>query len=196
VGLVQDPDDALHDSMPRNALEHVTVEHVLPAMHLGKAVSDLVFERLSADHEAGRDPLLDAETAMASVDDVTTNGTGARPSGLACPACHGALFELPGAPEPRYRCRVGHAWSPESLLSQQSEALEGALWMALRALEEKAALSRRMADAARSRGSARTARRLEEASSDTDHASDLIRELIARLGGLTVASNGAGRVTP
>ena len=196
VGLVQDPDDALHPSMPRNALEHVAVEHVLPAIHLGKAVSDLVMERARAEHGAGYDPLLEAETAMASMDDLTTDETGARPSGLACPACHGVLFELPGAPQPRYRCRVGHAWSPESLLDEQAEALEGALWMALRALEEKAALSQRMAVSARHRGTTSTARRLEEASSEADQASDLIRDLIPRLAGLTTGSHGAGRGVP
>jgi two-component system chemotaxis response regulator CheB len=196
VGLVQDPEDALHDSMPRSALEHVAVEHALPAIHLGKAVSDLVFERDPAEHGSGVNPLLDAETAMANMDDVTTDETGARPSGLACPACHGALFELAGAPEPRYRCRVGHAWSPESLLSEQAEALEGALWMALRALEEKGALSQRMAQAARSRGSHSTARRLEVASTDADQASDLIRDLIPRLANLTEAKDGGARGVP
>ena len=91
-----------------------------------------------------------------------------------CPNCHGVLFELPGAPAPRFRCRVGHAWSPETLLDEQAEALESALWIALRALQEKAALSRRM-DA----GKNGSFRRMAE---DADTAAATLRELIGRLG--------------
>jgi two-component system chemotaxis response regulator CheB len=183
--VVQPPDDALLNSMPRTAMEYVPNERVLPAAALGEAVSELVMELDDEPQDLPDDPLLDAETAIATMGDVTTDETGARPAGLACPSCHGTLFELPGHPMPRYRCRVGHAWSAQTLLDEHGEALEGALWMALRALEEKSELSRRMADAARQRGNNGTSRRLESIGVDAEQASALIRELIPRLGGLT-----------
>ncbi|MEU4623829.1 hypothetical protein AB0G04_28135 [Actinoplanes sp. NPDC023801] len=67
----------------------------------------------------------------------------APPVGFGCPACGGSLFQLEGRPSPRFRCRVGHAWSPETLLAEQAEMLEGhSGWRC--ALREKADLSRRM----------------------------------------------------
>ena len=56
--------------------------------------------------------------------------------------------------------------------------------MALRSLEEKAALSRRMADAARSRGSRLAASRYDSVGADNEHAGRLIRTLVGRLGGV------------
>ena len=177
TGLVQDPADAMIANMPRSALEHVSVQRVLPADELGKAIAETVLT-LPAPTTEPADALLDAETEMANMGNITTDKQDARPAGLGCPSCRGALFELPGAPAPRYRCRIGHAWSPESLLEEQAGALEGALWMALRALEEKAAFVKRMAESARKRGNTGVATRLDASSIDAHEASGLIRQLI------------------
>ena len=61
----------------------------------------------------------------------------------------------------RFRCRVGHAFSIGSMFAEQSEALETALWVALKTLEENADLSRRMAQQAHIRGQKRLASRFE-----------------------------------
>jgi len=114
------------------------------------------------------------------------------PAGLACPSCHGSLFELPGDPAPRYRCWVGHAWSPASLLDEQAAAFEGALWMALRSLEEKASLARRMSADAAAKGHPGAAGRYRTVVTDTEEASTLIRELIRRLDTVTTAPEGSG----
>ena len=74
-------------------------------------------------------------------------------STLTCPECNGALWELTTGGTLRYRCRVGHAYAVESLLSEQKSAIEAAFWMALRALEERGAFLRRLADRAQKIGS-------------------------------------------
>ena len=71
-----------------------------------------------------------------------------KPSPFACPDCHGVLWEVEEGDLLRFRCRVGHAFSPESLLASQSSNLEEALWVALRALEETAALAERLQERA------------------------------------------------
>jgi two-component system chemotaxis response regulator CheB len=124
------------------------------------------------------DPRLDVEVAFSGLIADTGAELLVSPAGYGCPACGGGLFELPDSPVPRYRCRIGHAWSPESLLAEQAVATEGALLMALRALEEKSALSRRMAG---SRASRPYGDRFERMAVDADHAGTLIRDLIARL---------------
>jgi two-component system chemotaxis response regulator CheB len=101
-----------------------------------------------------------------------------RPSGFSCPDCSGVLYEIHDGELIRYRCRVGHAWSAESLLGEQDQQLEGALWMALRGLEEKAALARTMGEQASRRGSPITAQRFSEQAAEATRAATLIRSML------------------
>jgi two-component system chemotaxis response regulator CheB len=52
-------------------------------------------------------------------------------SGFACLECGGALWELQDGELMWFRCHVGPAFSSNSLLAEQSEAMETVLWMAL-----------------------------------------------------------------
>jgi two-component system chemotaxis response regulator CheB len=66
-----------------------------------------------------------------------------------CPACGGGLWESHDGKVVRFACHVGHGYTAETLMQHQDDGIEEALWTALRALEEKAALRRRMAGQAR-----------------------------------------------
>ncbi len=78
----------------------------------------------------------------------------------------------------RYRCRVGHAFSPESLLASQNDALEEALWAALRALEEKVELSKRLAERMRTNNQLISAGHFEEQAEEGRRRADLLRDLL------------------
>ena len=181
VGIVQDPEDALHPSMPRNAIEAAHPEHVLPVEKIAALLAQLVQQDAGGD-EDGPSDLMEMETAMADLDPDSLNDPDrpGDPVGLSCPDCNGSLFQIHEGDLIRFRCRVGHAWSPQSLLAEQSASMEGALWMALRSLEEKAALSRDMSVRATERGHDRTAERFSDDAREAIHAANLVRDLIAR----------------
>jgi two-component system, chemotaxis family, protein-glutamate methylesterase/glutaminase len=178
VAVVQTPGDALYQGMPGNALEHAQVDHVLAAASMGKLLTRLLAEL--AEPPADPAPTgMRVEVEMEGFSMEAFEGTHpGRPSGFSCPDCHGVLWQIKDGGLERYRCRVGHAWSPESLLTQQSEALEAALWVALRSLEERAALARRLAEPARRRGHAITATRFEEQAAEAQQAARLVRDLL------------------
>ncbi len=191
VAVVQDPDDALYDGMPRSALAAVEVDYCVPVDAMPALLA-----RLAAEEVEGGDPLAssegDQEAKMAelepgAVHDPHRPGT---PSGFGCPECGGVLWRLDDGSVVRFRCRVGHAWSAESLLAEQSDALESALWTALRALEEQAALNRQMAERTRQSGHARASSLHEGRARDTEaHAEVIRRVLLARR---TIPENPVG----
>ncbi|MGH3931660.1 MAG: chemotaxis protein CheB, partial [Pseudonocardiaceae bacterium] len=187
IPIVQDPDTALHRSMPCAAMEHLKIEHVLHPGRIGRLVAELVarepqLAREPTVAELPADELLAAETAIAELAAVAADQLPGRPTGLSCPSCHGAMVELDGAPSPRYRCRVGHAWSPDSLLAAQSDAVDGALWTALRALEEQGSLSRQLATLSGPRGSPEIVDRHSARADHTDWAAVQIRRLLGESG--------------
>jgi two-component system chemotaxis response regulator CheB len=183
TAIVQDPDEALYPGMPTSAIDHVKVDYVLPVPRIATLLGELAME--SPDPPPQQPPR--GNPFGAETDDLASDLHGhgpsavpGRPSIFACPDCDGVLWEAQDGGLVRFRCHVGHAWSPESLLSQQSEALEGALWVALRSLQERAALARRMAEPARRRGHTLTASRFEEQGREAKQAAELLRDLLLR----------------
>lgn len=100
------------------------------------------------------------------------------PSVFACPECHGVLWELKDDKMVRFRCRVGHSYSEATLTQEMSTASENALWAAVRALEEKAALQRRVAEGMGPDRSM-SSRMLDQSEADADNAR-IIRDMIFR----------------
>jgi two-component system chemotaxis response regulator CheB len=153
--VVQDPGDAMYPGMPSNALAAVPSATVLPLDRIAAQLVRSITSQETADLEtfvgrsgagpalAPADPADPVELGVAQSESFSKRGVA---SGLTCPECHGGIFELDaetgGAPQ--YRCRVGHAFSAETLLAEQKASLEVALWTAVRALEEAAELARRM----------------------------------------------------
>jgi two-component system, chemotaxis family, protein-glutamate methylesterase/glutaminase len=188
--LVQDPADALYPWMPRSAIAHTQPDTIAPAAKLGGLIGGITAMDLPNTPPPADDSLLDAEVAMSGLAPITTDELAVSAAGYGCPSCGGSLFQIVERPVPRYRCRVGHAWSPESLLEEQAIALEGALWMALRALEEKSALSRRMAQSQTPRHNASGAR-FRDMADDAEAAGVTIRRLIAQLGSVASTNDDA-----
>lgn len=195
VGLVQDPADAMYPSMPRSAAAIGGAEHVAPAATMGAILADLLAEDIGAVDEPKPSDLMDTETAMANLDldALTDDDRPGSPSGFGCPSCHGALFAIDEGGMERFRCRVGHAWTPEALAAEQGQAIEGALWMALRALEERAALSRRMGQRAQQRGHLLSAQGFGSRHDEAQAAAAVLRRLLqdGRLNGEPIGGDVA-----
>jgi two-component system chemotaxis response regulator CheB len=88
------------------------------------------------------------------------------------------LWEIQDEEVLRFRCRVGHVYTTESMLAGKSEVLEGARWTALNTLEKGAQMSQRLAAESRTRVHEHAAARFEERARNTREQADLIRQAL------------------
>jgi len=178
VAVVQDPEEADHPGMPTNAILHVPVDHILPMAAIGALLDRLAREPVSQEALAAFEEVYLMSTREAKKEDLDGERGGV-PSAFTCPECGGALFEKPGQEPLHFRCRTGHAYSPETLGAKQSDTLENALWAALRSLEEQGALARRMEKRLGEIGGRSSERYAERAREAEKHA-ELLREILRK----------------
>ncbi|GEP03841.1 chemotaxis protein CheB [Methylobacterium oxalidis] len=138
--IVQDPREATFDDMPRNALEQVEIDHILPVREIGPLVGRLVKQSPGKAREPSEDLVerMEAEVAVAASENAFQRGIMryGELTALTCPECHGALVKITEGPHTRFRCHTGHGFTADALLSGITETAEEALWNAQRALEE------------------------------------------------------------
>ena len=167
AAVVQSPDDALYPAMPRSAIAATDVDAVVPVDQMAEAIGRLLVGADTEFDAEGEPDILGGATTLAA----EVHGT---LTGLTCPECGGALRETRDGTLQRFNCSVGHSYSVESMLSEQGRALESTLSGALRALEERAALLRRLAR----RSSGITRRRFEQRSRQTEEHANRLRDTL------------------
>lgn len=147
LSIVQDPKEAMAPEMPTRAIEYAGADHVLSVDQIAEFLVSISSEELPfpEDSEAEVSEELEDEARQANLEEPLDYRTNGNPSVFACPECHGVLWEVQDGRLLRFRCRVGHAYTADTLQVALSESGEHALWVAMRTLEEKAALLRRMA---------------------------------------------------
>jgi two-component system chemotaxis response regulator CheB len=166
--------------MPLNTIKQVQVDELLTLANLARSLDRLTHEPVQ---EEGTKPMADENEIEAGLveQDMQTYAQGQNKGNrtvLTCPECGGVIWELQEGELIRFRCHVGHAYSADSLLLEQGEALEAALWTAVRALEERAALLGRLAAQAAERDSQHTASRFREQSQAAERQADVIRRVL------------------
>ena len=100
------------------------------------------------------------------------------PTGLSCPVCGGVLGEQADGDELKLECRIGHVVVLEALLDAKAAAVEDALWAAVRALDEKAALERRLSERAQQREDAEAAALHARVSRAAQRRAGIVRDVL------------------
>lgn len=174
--IVQDPAEADYDGMPRNAVAVTEHPIVTATAALASEVVRLTMEETSMPPDLPEpDAELVAEISGLLAGNPETNTDSRRYSDLTCPECGGPLYASQGGRAQTYDCLVGHRWAPESLFEEQAASVERALWLAIRALEERGRLTTKLAAAAVERGHVLSATQFSEAADEAARSADIIR---------------------
>lgn len=183
VAVVQNPEEAFCPDMPRSALEYVKVDHIASLAEMGALLGGLVSSPVEPTPRRRVTPGLEQEVKLVEVEkqDMTAPPEVGNPSYFSCPDCGGVLFEVDDEGLLRYRCRTGHGYTSKALEVGQHQKLDSALWAAVRALEENAALGRRLAARAREQNHLLSAQRYEARASAAAEQALLVRQVV--LGG-------------
>jgi two-component system chemotaxis response regulator CheB len=178
--IVQDPDEAAYGSMPRCAVAATRHPEIRAAGKIAEFLAWLTREEARAPAD---EPPADLEAEVRGLLASDPRITPAPPdfSGFTCPECGGPLYCAPERAAGSYDCLVGHRWSPESLLDEQTSAVERAMWLAIRSLDERRRLTARLAESARSRGHPISAAHFQASSQEAALAADVIRNATSKL---------------
>jgi two-component system chemotaxis response regulator CheB len=194
LGVVQDPRDATIAAMPQNATQLAGADHIVPLAELPALLVKLVREPVISKqgvaamntNSAGNKPVASVEkmveTTEATFETQVRNERRGEVSTFTCPECGGALWQVDEPQLVQFRCHVGHAYNGETLLAEQGEALEAALWTAVRTFREKSVLANQLAAMERQKGDGSAAARFEEQASQAANYAALIIEHVLQSG--------------
>jgi two-component system chemotaxis response regulator CheB len=168
IAVVQDPNEAMFSGMPRSAVQNVSVDHVVRIVEMAKLLKKLVL--LPASPRSS--PRVRHNGAKTQSNPQQSSAV------LICPDCGGPLSENQEGRASHFVCRTGHAYSIESLLEEDGENLERALWISLRTLQDKSMLEQKLANQARNAGQNEVARYFNKKARATVRQSAPIRELL------------------
>jgi two-component system, chemotaxis family, protein-glutamate methylesterase/glutaminase len=99
IAIVQDPDSAAFDEMPRTAIDNVDVDLVMSPTQIARALNSIVRWPVPDAPDPG--PEAEAEEGMTTA--------------MACPQCGQPMREQQRDDELHYRCRDGHAFTADTL---------------------------------------------------------------------------------
>ncbi len=153
TSIVQDPNEAEYPDMPLSVLNTMEVDYCVPLSKMGDILFDITQTKRD-EKPAPADIIIESEIAERVVINFDNVKQLAEKSIFACPDCGGGLWYLEQEENNvhRYRCHIGHSYSEKDLVLKQSEVLESTLWIALRIMEERRNLLKKMEEDGQKKG--------------------------------------------
>ena len=177
--IVQDPNEAEYPDMPLSVLNNIEVDHCIALSKMGDAITEIL-KTTPDEIPAPPDVIIESEIAERVVVDYENVKQIAEKSIYACPDCGGGLWAIKkeNGKADRFRCHIGHSYSEKDLVVKQGEILESTLWIALRIMEERRTLLKKMEEDNNKRGLVRMATSYQQKGEDIQFHVDKMKEIL------------------
>ena len=164
--IVQDPNDAEYPDMPLSVLKNMEVDYCISLVSMGEVIEGITLTT-PEEKTAPKEVIIESQIAERVVVDYDSVSQLGEKSIFACPDCGGGLWKINKSTDgiervDRYRCHIGHSYSENDLVIKQSEKFESTLWTALRIMEERKTLLKKMEDDNSKRGFSKFAKSYKE----------------------------------
>jgi two-component system chemotaxis response regulator CheB len=191
IAVVQDPKDAAFSEMPMTALNRAKPDHVVRLADMPRLLESLVHQPAGEPRPLPRSIKYEVDIARSGTSGMDNiekmDGIGRR-SVLASPDCGGVTWKIGEEDLLRYRCHVGHTYTAEVMSLALDESLRRVLASALRALEERVALARKLHGQAVDSGHRLLAQTWADRAREFEREMDTIRGSIRRMDRLAAAA--------
>jgi len=137
ICIVQDPADATYPEMPKNALNQLEPDYILPIAEMGGILYELMSRTIDKPAPVPEDIIIEARIAQRVLSDLPSVNALGDQVPFNCPNCGGVLWKTGKGMSLRYRCHTGHAYTAAALLAEQTSKIEETMWVALRMFEER-----------------------------------------------------------
>jgi two-component system chemotaxis response regulator CheB len=180
VAIVQDPAEAAYPDMPASALRYVAIDAVCRLGEIAPLLARLASTPVDDEGASAMSEAMDVEANIAAGNQEALQQAGnlGAPVPFSCPDCGGMLTESYDGELLRFRCQVGHVFSPQSALAAHAAALDRSLWAAYNTLGERVAMVRRLAQEAERGGDLTNVRRWTEIIAQTEAQKEQLRQTL------------------
>lgn len=188
--IVQDPDEAEIPDMPKNAIENVAVDHILPINEIPEKLAEIVRLPYKAPVQVPEDILEKirvSEHRVPGIEDMHKIG---ELTSFTCPECGGTMWSSKDEPLGRFVCHTGHSFTTKSFLAGQAEVLENSLWAALQFMDQRIKLLQSMIDEEQKKGRQMYMDNFKKTQRELEHHLKVIRDFILS-GSLSPAGDSA-----
>jgi two-component system chemotaxis response regulator CheB len=182
------PQDAQFSEMPLTALNRARPDHVVRLAEMPALLAILVNQPAGQSQPVPRSIRYEVEIARGAYSSMSEMDDIGRRSVLACPDCGGVMWEIDEDELMRFRCHVGHTYTAEMMSLALDENLRRALASALRALEERVALARKLHKQAVDSGHRLLAENWADKMREFEREMDVIRMSVRRMERLAAES--------